>query len=214
MKKLLILILFACLIEGAQAQTFSEWFRQKKTQKKYLIQQIAALKLYLGYVNKGYSIVQKGLTSIGDLKDGELNLHTDYLNSLKNVNPKIKSYTRLGKIIALQRTIFQNYEHIYSDLKQSTAFNTEEMNYIHRVHNRLLDDCSEVIDELITLTTNGKLEMTDQERLKRIDELYVRMQDNYSFAKSFGNEVILLAATRKHEGSDIQTSRRMYGLKN
>lgn len=28
------------------AQSFSEWFKQKKTQKKYLLEQIAALQMY------------------------------------------------------------------------------------------------------------------------------------------------------------------------
>lgn len=213
MKKLIVLLLLAGSVNGLQAQTFSEWFRQKKTQKKYLIQQIAALQVYLGYLNKGYSILQKSLTTISDLKNGELNLHTDYFSSLKNVNPEIKNYMKLAQIIALQRTIIQNYKRTYTDIKKSSAFNTNEINYIYRVLNRLLDDCSGVIDELITLTADGELELTDEKRLKRIDELYGRMQDNYSFMKSFRNETILLAAAQKQDENDIRTSRTLNGLK-
>lgn len=60
---------------ASKVQTFHEWFRQKKTQKKYLIQQIAALKVYLGYVQKGYSIAQKGLTTVSNIKKGNFDLH-------------------------------------------------------------------------------------------------------------------------------------------
>lgn len=213
MKKLIILILLAGLVNGLQAQTFSEWFRQRKTQKKYLIQQIAALQVYLGYVNKGYSILQNGLTTISNLKNGELNLHSNYFNSLKNVNPEIKSYAKAEQIAVLQRTIIKNYKRTYDKAEQSGAFSTDEINYIHRVLNRVLDDCSEVIDELITLTADGKLELTDEERIKRIDELYGRMQDNYSFMKSFGDKAVLLASSRKQDENDIQTSRALNGLK-
>ncbi|WP_423147796.1 hypothetical protein [Rubrolithibacter danxiaensis] len=214
MKKLIILSLLAVFVDSTQAQTFSEWFRQKKTQKKYLIQQIAVLQVYLGYVNKGYSIAHKGLKTIRDLKHGELNLHTDYFNSLQNVNPKIRNYAKVADIIFLQQDIIQAYYHAYTKTKESGAFNQDEINYIGRVFKRLLDDCAGTIDELITLTTNGKLEMKDDERLKSIDKLYTDMEDKYSFVKDFGNEAILLAAARMQVKNDTQISRALYGIKN
>ncbi len=70
---LLCIILFSRSICGAQ--TPDEWFRQKATQKKYLIQQNAAFQVYLDYVQKGYAIAQKGLTTIGHIKQGDLDLH-------------------------------------------------------------------------------------------------------------------------------------------
>ena len=52
-------MLFAIISTGTRAQTFAEWFRQSATQKKYLLQQIAALQVYIGYVQKGYSIAKE-----------------------------------------------------------------------------------------------------------------------------------------------------------
>lgn len=214
MKKLIILLLLGVFAAESQAQTFSEWFRQKKTQKKYLIQQIAALQVYLGYVNKGYSIIQKGLATIGDLKNGELSLHSNYFNSLRNINPKIKNYAKVTDIILLQQTIIRTCKRDFAKVKDSGAFNQDELNYMNDAFNRLLDDCSDAIDELITLTTAGKLEMKDDERLRRIDELYGDMQDRYLFVKSFGTEAMLLAAARIQTKNDIQNSRTLNGLKN
>ena len=214
MKKLIILLLLSLLAVGTQAQTFNELFQQKKTQKKYLIQQIAALEIYLGYVKKGYSIAKKGLNTIGDIKNGELNLHTDYFSSLKNVKPEIKNYTKVADIIVLQINIMNTYKHVYSNVNESWAFNPEEVSYINCVFTRLLDDCASTIYELTMITTAGKLEMKDGERLERIDELYMDMQDKYTFAQSFGNEALVLAAGRFQEKNDIQTSRTLNGIKN
>lgn len=61
MKKLIAIITLTIFVTVCNAQTFAEWFKQKETQKKYLIQQIVAFQMYLGYVQKGYSIAQKGL---------------------------------------------------------------------------------------------------------------------------------------------------------
>ena len=77
MKNILIIII---LLAGSfcHAQTYDEWFRQKKTAKKYLLDQIAALQTYIGYAEKGYSIVTGGLNTIKDIKHGDFNLHNNY----------------------------------------------------------------------------------------------------------------------------------------
>ncbi|NEW82785.1 MAG: hypothetical protein GZ094_10520 [Mariniphaga sp.] len=213
MKKLLILFLLTTIVTTTQAQTFSEWFRQKKTQKKYLIQQIAALQVYIGYAQKGYSIAKEGLNTIGDFKRGEFNLHTGYFNSLKSVNPKIKQYAKVTDIMAMQVTIIQGYSRTRRQVQQSGVFNGEELDYIWRVLGRLLDDCENTLDELIAVTTDSNLEMKDDERLKQIDILYKDMMDNYTFSQSFHNETIVLAASRIKENNDAQTSRALYNIK-
>ena len=58
MKKLLILSTMVLCADNLSAQTVAEWFRQKATQRKYLLQQIAALHVYSGYLSKGYSIAK------------------------------------------------------------------------------------------------------------------------------------------------------------
>jgi len=213
MKKLLILFLFGMFATTTQAQTFAEWFRQKKTQKQYLIQQITALQVYIGYAQKGYSIAKEGLNTIGELKRGEFNLHTDYFNSLKSVNPKIKQYAKVADIMVMQITIIQGYSKTRRYVRESGAFNGEELDYIMRVLGRLLDDCGNTLGELIAVTTDGNLEMKDDERLERIDILYQDMTDKYTFSRSFNNETMVLAASRIKENNDVQTSRALYGIK-
>lgn len=213
MKKLLILFLFVMFATTTQAQTFAEWFRQKKTQKQYLIQQVAALQVYIGYAQKGYSIAQEGLNMIGDFKRGEFNLHTGYFNSLKNVNPKIKQYAKVADIMAMQVAIIKGYNRTRRQMQESGAFNGKELDYIIRVLGRLLDDCENTLDELITVTTDGNLEMKDDERLERIDILYQDMTDKYTFSQSFSNETMVLASSRIKENNDVQTSRALYGIK-
>ena len=75
MKKIIAIALLLSFAESISAQTFDEWFNQKATQRKYLIQQIAALEVYTGYVSDGYSIAKKGLNIIHDIKNGDFNLH-------------------------------------------------------------------------------------------------------------------------------------------
>lgn len=215
MKKILLfLLLLVSAAASLQAQTFAEWFNQKQTQKKYLLQQIAALQIYIGYARKGYDIAKDGLNTIGGFTGGEFNLHTDYFNSLKSVNPEVRRYVKVTEIIALQVKIIQIYNRTYRQFNSSDAFSGDELAYIGRVFGRLLDDCDRTLDELITITTDGKLEMKDDERMERIDRLYLDMQDKFTFSWSFSNDAKSLAASRLREKTDVKTSRVLQGIKN
>jgi hypothetical protein len=130
------------------------------------------------------------------------------------VNPEIRRYAKVADIIALQVKIVQNYNRTYGRLNSSDAFSNDELAYIRRVFGRLLDDCDKSLDELITITTDGKLEMKDDERIARIDKLYLDMQDKYTFSQSFSNDAKSLAASRIKEKTDVQTSRVLQGIKN
>jgi len=204
MKKLLLLVLFAVLV-------MSNMNAQAK-QRKVLLQQIAALKVYIDAAQKGYSIAKKGLNTIGDLKRGEFKLHTDYFNSLKRVNPKIKNYTRVAEIIGLQLKIMKSYRRTYNNLKETDLFHGSELDYIKRVFGRLLDNCNDTLDELIIVTTDGQFEMKDDERIERIDSLYYSMMDNYSFIQSFNKQAKLLHLSRVKESKEVQMTNKHYGI--
>lgn len=214
MKKILSLLLVLMAVSGSlKAQTFAEWFQQKKTQKKYLIQQIAALQVYIGYAKKGYNIAKDGLNTIGGFTRGEFDLHGDFINSLKNVNPEIKRYAKVADIIALQVKIVKQSGRAYRQLQRSDMLSANELTYIDRVFTRLLDDCEQILDELITVTSSGKREMKDDERMSRIDRLYLDMQDSYTFSKGFAGEAEALALSRKKEQNDVITRRALQGVK-
>lgn len=214
MKKLLSVVLLMLLLRQGSAQTFSEWFQQKETQKKYLLQQIAALQVYIGHVQKGYAITKQGLLTISDLKEGVLNVHSDHFQSLKAVNGRIGNYSRVVDVIAMQVKVITTCKDALKGMKRSGAFNNDEINYASGVYNRLLEDCLKTVEALIAVTTSGELAMKDEERLKQIDNLYADMQSKYTFANAFSDEVSLHAAARVREQSDIQTTKVLHGIKN
>lgn len=206
MKKIVVFLLFAGFLNGnmyAQSQ-----------QRKVLLQQIAALQIYIGYAKKGYSIAKKGLNIIGDLKQGELNLHRDYFTSLKLVNPKIKNYAKVAEIIALQAEILARYNGALAQIQQDDLFHGDEIAYIKRVFDRLIENCDDNLDELITIVTDGQLEMKDDERMKRIDQLYQNMLENHTFCESFSNQTRLMSLSRVKDTKDVKTSRALHGLNN
>ena len=211
--KIYILILSLVFSILVNAQTLSEWTQQKKTQIQYLLDQIAANKVSIDYLEKGYEIARTGLNTIQNIKKADFNLHFDFFGSLEIVNPKIKTYTRVADIIAYHVRIVKNIGTTIKNLKESGQFNTDELDYGNAVFENLLDECVKNVDELYLVITSGDLQMTDDERIKRINQLYTDMQDKYSFCQSFSEECSVLATQRLGEQLEIKFSKQLNGVK-
>ena len=206
MKKIILLMFLIGLSNGnIQAQ---------EKQREVLLKQIAAFKVYIEYAQKGYSIAKKGLNGIGDFKRGELDLHTDYFNSLKIINPKVKGYGRVAQIITLQVKILNRNRHTIRYVNQSDLFHGDEVAYIKRVMERLLKNCDTTLDDLTEVLLQEHLEMKDDERLERIDMLYQNMLANYSFCEDFGNQTRVLGLSRSTNSKNLKLSRALQGVNN
>lgn len=162
---------------------------------------------------KGYSIVTGGINTIRNIKNGDLNLHRDFFNSLKNVNPAIRRYAKVADIIAYQVKIIKQTKGTLQQIRETKQFTETELDYCKQVFDNLLDECMNRVEELILVTTSGKLEMKDDERLKRIDRLYADVQDKYSFTCAFSEDMGILAVQRLGEQMEINRSKLINGIK-
>lgn len=209
MKKLIVIpLLFTSVF--LQAQTYAEWFRQKKTQIKYLTEQIAALKVYATFIEKGYDITKKGLGVIDDLKHGDFTLHNKYFSSLEKINPQIKGYSKIAEIISLQVQIIQNCHR--QKIRIRDALNKNEQTYTAKVFENVLIKCTDVIGQLILILSPGTLKMKDDERINHIDKLYLEMQQHFAFVKYFEKENNILVLQRMKEKNDIWIERELYNI--
>lgn len=213
MKKLLLLLTCCLSLTGVRAQTFAEWFQQTKTQKKYLLAQIAALQAYIGFAKTGYNIAQKGLGTIGDIKNGDFNIHSLYLGSLKAVSPAISQYPRVADILALQQQTVETVTKSRNRAASSGTYTGGELAYIRSVYERLDQDCSRTLADLDAVTTPGKLEMKDDERLKRIDRLFADSQNQYRFAQSFSSGLSVMSVQKASDQREISNLKIINGIK-
>jgi hypothetical protein len=214
MKKILLLISVAFILNcrTVKAQEWDEWFSQTSTQRKYLFQQIAALQVYLDYLKKGYNIVQKGWTTVENITNGNLNLHRDFFGSLKGVNPVIGNSAKVVDIIAFQYYIIRNMKGVYNFCATNKNFTPEEIRYIAKVHTNMLFLCDASISELLMIIRADKTEMTDDERMLRIDKIYDDMQDKHAFVKAFDSDTKQLSSQRSKEEREAEIFRKIQGV--
>lgn len=203
---------FLILCFVMQAQTVAEWTRQRKTQLKYLRQQIASLQVYIGYAQKGYAIAKDGLTFIGDVKDGEFSLHKKYFASLAAVSPVVRQYAKVGDIIRSQERLLQLHQDGMKQARASGQFTGDELAHIGHLFSALIEKSTEHLVELASLLQDGSLTMTDHERLQRMEALSMAMKEKERLAISFNKENLGLAMQRLQEMNEGQMMRKLYGL--
>jgi hypothetical protein len=198
-----ILLLLAA---GANAQSFSfgDLFGQAGKQKQYYLQQIAAYQAFESELKQGYNVVKNGLNGIRDINTAELNAHTAYYQSLKQPCSAVKSSTQVQDILTWQTEITGSFSQSFSGL---TA---DEQSYLSAVKTNLLGACNADLTDLQNLLQSGTLQMTDDERLKRLAKIHAAMLDKYQFTRSFCNSVKLLAAQRRQSIYETQTLKSIY----
>lgn len=192
-------------------QKWKEWFKQRKTQIEYLVNQIAALKVYTDYLEKGYSIVKDGTQLIGNIKQGDFNLHQGYFSSLQSINPAIRNYSRVALIISDQATILNNFKELLKFSAENGQFSINERGYITSVYDRVKTECLKDMDDLVMVLSSGEMEMKDNERLAFIDRIYADTKEKVTFTFSFCGQAGALAYQRTREARETFLLRKLYG---
>ena len=169
-----------------------------------MTEQLAKLEVYLQETKQGYTIVKKGLNLIGDIKNGDFTLHSVFFGSLQTVNPAIKNWVKVKDIVAMQAAILIGCTNAVKQFTASRTFSQDGIIYLKTVYSNLKDLTAKDINELAGLITDGQWQMTDDERMHRIDQLYASVRDKYSFQKSFTAGVAAQSQMRTQDEANFQ----------
>lgn len=208
--KLAFVLMFCALGSlSGYGQNWNEIFRQKKTQQRYLLQQIAALEMYTGYLKKGYELVGGGLQTIRDISNGEFSLHSAFISGLKEVSPVVRNDARVAEIIGMQ----VNIGRAFASIKSGASLSSFNLLYIKDVRSSLWEQSLKDLEELLMVITAGKIEMGDDQRIQRLDKVHRSMREKLAFAQHFIGEVSLYLGQKEMEKRSIEQLKQSYGIK-
>ncbi len=204
MKQVYIAMLFVLTISKLYSQNFDEWFKQNKTQKKYLVKQIALLETYNAYLKNGFEIVQQGSQLITNFKKGELDLHSLSIMSLSLVNEKVINKDQLDKLQLKCVKAMKVADKAYSQCRNSGYFTKDELKVSEDVHTKIKKKLVEDILDLQSITTKDKLQMTDDERRRNFEKLANQINERLKVLKAFDDDNLLLISARMKERNNIK----------
>jgi hypothetical protein len=196
-------------VNYSQAQTFDEWFHQSSTQKKYLLEQIAKLQVYLEYVKKGYNIVNKGLTVIGEIKNGDLNMHRLFFDDLEIVKSSVINYSKTKQTLSAIYFIKNKAEETKEFISTSRSFSQSESKLINQQLDNMLIQLLGDATLLNEVLTNNAFQMNDNERLERIDGIFESVSRKREWINGTVYYCKLLAAQRSKILHDLNFIREL-----
>lgn len=208
MRQLLLLPLLLLAGGTLQAQTFDEWFRQKKTQKKYLVQQIAALQAYSGTLRQGYALVQQGLHAVHTIKQGDLGLHQDFFSSLHTVNPALARLEQIQEMEAWQVTL----EKAFTRARSLPLLHDTEQAHLEAVRSAVLAQLRSDLEALRHTITAGEQELNDAARLERLQSIQTSMRAAVAFALGFLSDLQQLSRLREKQSAEAARLHQLHGL--
>jgi len=212
-RSVLWLFVLACFCaSSARAQFLGGFFSQQARKKKLMAEQIAGYQLYLNALTGGYHIAQAGLNTAHELKNGTFSLHTAYFNSLQQVNPVVKHNPK-GKAIAdLYARLNGQFDREMQWQQQRLQLSAAELANLQKVAANMKKLGEADMAELTDVLTPGKLQLTDEQRLARLDKLYAAMKDKAAFSASFTGKCRQLALARQRAKAEREQLRKLYGI--
>jgi hypothetical protein len=213
MKKIsLVWLLTGLALTHIFAQGTGGFFNQQSSKMKLMLAQIAGYETFLNSLKNGYKITENGLNAVHELKGGTYNLHAAYFNSLQEVNPVVQANPKGKAIVGIQQQISQFFTNEISWEQQQKVLTGAEINYINQVYGNIVKKCQEDMNGLMQVLTPGKLQLTDHQRLERIDQLYATTLDKLAFSQSFTNKCRQMANDRQRAKKNNNQLKTLYGI--
>ncbi|MEO6177431.1 MAG: TerB family tellurite resistance protein [Flavobacterium circumlabens] len=177
------------------------------------IEKLSQFKKILSDMKKGYELLSGGYKTVKDMTEGNFSLHKTFLDALMQVSPAVKNYKRVAEIVEYQISIVKESRNGMNRFIKSGNFSGQEINYFEKVYGNLLNQSLRNLDELTMVITADKLRMSDDERLKAVDDIYEQMQDKLLFLRSFNTTSNVLALQRSKEKNDVYVSKSFQEFK-
>lgn len=177
------------------------------------IEKLSQFKKILSDMKKGYELLSGGYKTVKDMTEGNFSLHKTFLDALMQVSPAVKNYKRVAEIVEYQISIVKESRNGMNRFIKSGNFSGQEINYFEKVYGNLLNESLRNLDELTMVITADKLRMSDDERLKAVDDIYEQMQDKLLFLRNFNTTSNVLALQRSKEKNDVYVSKSFQEFK-
>ena len=210
MKRLILIFYLASISLTTNAQTWNEWWKQKDTQKKYLAEQIVALKAYGAVLKEGYEVVSKGLGLVHTIQNGDYVQHETYFSSFSTVNPLLKKHPQAERTVTLYSKTRQLTLEIPNRLFAENSFTASEEKTIRHVLHSISKACDDILTELQTLLDKNQLNLSDSERISQLSQIHEKIQEVYGYTMRFYQSCQNLSLYRQHESQAIEHQKSLF----
>lgn len=170
------------------------------------------IKKTVSEVQESIEILGKWYGRIEDVANGDLKVHSVFLDELKEVSPTVSNYYKVADIIKKQKVIIGHYERFFQFVNASENFNEREIEYLENMFSNLLWESGDHLEQLFMVVTASDMNMGDYERIAVIDALSEKMDAQLGFLKGLNQRIYIISAYKDREKGDIRELEGYNGL--
>lgn len=136
----------------------------------------------------------------------------EWYDGLRKVNRTVAEYRKIHETLALTADIVDIYATNLPKLKSDRNFRPEEVRHMVYIYGKLLEESSQLVDELSLGARASSLSLTDKERLDLINQTYRKVQEHKALVQYFTNKNISVSYLRAKKRNEANSVLRLYGL--
>lgn len=152
------------------------------------------------------------LTEIADWTNRQKEQYGKYFDELARIKSAIAYYQRIKDITQMQVRIVDDYNRAKGLFAKDKHFRPDELLYMETVYRGILDASLKNIDQLLLVVNSFKVQMDDAKRLEIIEQVAIKMQQNYSDLKAFNSQQIKLSLARAKDAGDLNIMKKLYDV--
>ena len=180
-----------------------------------MIQRLQNKTIWLQNVQKVLEnkLSQLKLTQIAEWTEKQRQLYKKYYDELWQVRRTLATYHRIALIIQRQKQIVQQYQFTWEMVNQDKHFTRSEIEYMYVIYTGILNESLYNLDEILQVINSYKTQMSDAKRLEIINKAGDNIEKNYQDLQQFNNQNIQLSLNRSKDEHEIESVRKLYGIK-
>lgn len=134
-----------------------------------------------------------------------------YYDALKKVNNLVKDARQVQQTILMIGEITDIYMDSFQRMLNDPYFSPDELAAIATGYGILLNEASNVLDDLKKIINNSGLSMNDKERMDIVDRCYTRVYEYRGLVKYYTNKNIGVSYLRAKKRNDQERVLALYG---
>ena len=137
-----------------------------------------------------------------------------YYDALKSVHDVVRGGTKVAKSVGLVMEISETYVDNYQKMLSDENYTLEELAAISSGYAMLIDESSDVLQDLKNVVNVTGMSLTDAERLAIIENAYRNLLNYRNLVRYYTNKTISVSYLRARKKNDMDRVTALYGNPN
>lgn len=172
-----------------------------------------------GILNSANEIVQTSSTVsnvVKNFKEVEkvYNQGKEYYDKLKAVSNLVKDARKVQQTVLLVGDVSEMYVTNFGKMMNDPNFTPQELAAIGNGYSALLNESTELLNELKQIVSATNLSLNDKERMDVIDRVYKEVKEYHSLVRYYTSKNISVSYLRAKKKNDAKRVLELYGTSN